>query len=81
MKRKTIELDVDFIGGENPMTKDEEEAVNEFIRTQKILRANKLSRNKKSLNSNKTMKSQHSNEQKMGDVSKKSLPNYTSGRS
>jgi len=32
MKRKLTELDVDFIGGQDPMTKDEEKAISEFIK-------------------------------------------------
>ena len=41
MKRKTIELDVDFIGGQVPMTMEEEKAISEFIKTQKLMNANK----------------------------------------
>lgn len=41
MKQKSKELDVDFIGGENPMTKEEEKAICAFIKTQKLLRAEK----------------------------------------
>ena len=41
MKRKSKELDVDFIGGQNPMTKEEEKAISEFIKAQKLLRAKK----------------------------------------
>jgi len=41
MKLKSKELDVDFIGGENPMTKEEEIAISEFIKAQKLLRAKK----------------------------------------
>jgi len=48
MKNKAKELDVDFIGGENPMTKEEEKAISEFIKAQKLLRA------KKQIRSNKT---------------------------
>lgn len=48
MKHKTKELDVDFIGGENPMTKEEEKAISEFIKAQKLLKA------KKQIRSNKT---------------------------
>lgn len=47
MKHKLNELDVDFIGGENPMTKDEEKAISEFIKTQKLLRAKKQIRTNK----------------------------------
>ena len=35
MKRKTKELDVDFIGGQEPLTKEEEKAISEFIKTLK----------------------------------------------
>ncbi len=35
MKNKHKELDVDFIGGQGPMTKEEELAVSEFIRADK----------------------------------------------
>ena len=47
MKRKSIELDVDFIGGENPMTKEEEKAISEFIKAQKLLIAQKQIRSNK----------------------------------
>ena len=35
MKNKSKELDVDFIGGQGPMTKEEEHAISEFIRVNK----------------------------------------------
>ncbi len=35
MKNKQKELDVDFIGGQEPMTKEEEIAISEFINTRK----------------------------------------------
>jgi hypothetical protein len=35
MKNKSKELDVDFIGGQKPMTKEEELAITEFIRADK----------------------------------------------
>ncbi|MCO5240712.1 MAG: hypothetical protein M9904_11730 [Chitinophagaceae bacterium] len=36
MKSKTKELDVDFIGGQDkPLTKEEEKAISDFIRTAK----------------------------------------------
>ncbi len=41
MKSKSTELDVDFIGGQGLMTKEEEKAISEFIKTQKLLRAKK----------------------------------------
>ena len=48
MKHKSKELDVDFIGGENPMTKEEEKAISEFIKIQKLLRTKKHIRSNKS---------------------------------
>ena len=41
MKHKSKELDVDFIGGQGPLTKDEELAISEFIKSQKLLRSKK----------------------------------------
>ena len=41
MKPKATELDVDFIGGQESMTKEEELAISEFIKARKLLRANK----------------------------------------
>lgn len=35
MKKKNIELDVDFIGGQGPLTKEEELAISRFIRKEK----------------------------------------------
>jgi hypothetical protein len=32
MKTKKIELDVDFIGGQTSLTKDEEKSISEYIR-------------------------------------------------
>ncbi len=46
MKIKRVELDVDFIGGQGPLTKEEEQAISEFIKKQKLLRARKKNRNK-----------------------------------
>jgi len=39
MKNKSKELDVDFIGGNDSLTKDEEVRISEFIKSQKLLRA------------------------------------------
>ncbi len=39
MKHKSKEFDVDFIVGEDPMTKEEEKAISEFIKDQKLHRA------------------------------------------
>ena len=47
MKRKSAELNVDFIGGQNPMTKEEEKAISEFIKVQKLLRSKKQIRSRK----------------------------------
>jgi len=41
MRNKTKELDVDFIGGQDPMTKEEEQTISEFIKTQKLLKMKK----------------------------------------
>ena len=35
MKNKSKELDVDFIGGQKPMTREEELAISKFIRADK----------------------------------------------
>lgn len=49
MKHKQTELDVDFIGGEGPLTREEEKAISEYIKKQKLLRTKKLLQAKKSL--------------------------------
>lgn len=54
MKNKQKELDVDFIGGQKPMTKEEELAISEFIR------ADKEKRRLKSLRRTKTKTTQRS---------------------
>ena len=41
MKRKSTELDVDFIGGQDPMTNEEEKAISEFLKARKLLTVNK----------------------------------------
>lgn len=38
MKQKNNELDVDFIGGLGPLTKEEENAISEFIKAEKAKR-------------------------------------------
>ena len=35
MKQKQIELNVDFIGGEGPLTKEDADAISEYIRNYK----------------------------------------------
>ena len=39
MKNKATELDLDFIGGQGSLTKDEENRISEFIQARKLLRA------------------------------------------
>jgi hypothetical protein len=41
MKRKSKELDVDFIGGQDHMTNEEEKAISEFLKARKLLTVNK----------------------------------------
>ena len=53
MKSKLKELDVDFIGGQDPMTKEEELAISEFIKARNLLRAKKNEKNTKATQSKK----------------------------
>jgi len=55
MKGKSLELDVDFIGGQNPMTKEEEKAISEYFKAQKLLRSKKQLPCKKVTNHRKSM--------------------------
>jgi hypothetical protein len=41
MKAKKIELDIDFIGGLGPLTKEEEKALSDFFKTKKVMKENK----------------------------------------
>lgn len=41
MKRKEFELDVDFIGGERLLTKEDEKAFSEYLKTKKMMKAKK----------------------------------------
>jgi hypothetical protein len=50
MKTKKIELDVDFIGGQTALTKEEELAISAFIKK------NKTKKTKRSSNKTKTAK-------------------------
>jgi hypothetical protein len=50
MKTKKVELDVDFIGGQTSLTKEEEKALSEYIKK------NKLKKTKKSSPKTKTVK-------------------------
>lgn len=51
MKKKLIELDVDFIGGQGSLTKEEELAISEFIRKDKEKRRRQELRNKNKVES------------------------------
>lgn len=41
MKLKSKELDVDFIGGQDPLTKLEEQAISEYIKASKLKNSKK----------------------------------------
>ena len=41
MKTKVKELDIDFIGGLEPMSKEEEQVISEFLKARKLLIAKK----------------------------------------
>jgi hypothetical protein len=43
MKTKKVELDVDFIGGQISLTKEEEKAISDFIKKNKAKKAKGLS--------------------------------------
>ena len=51
MKNKSAELDVDFIGGERPLTKEDEVAISNFIIAQKAKGARKHSPIKRTVKS------------------------------
>ena len=55
MKNKSKELDVDFIGGQGPLTKEEEQAISEYIKTQKKLKAKKTVRKTNTTRRKKTL--------------------------
>ncbi len=44
MRNNKNELDVDFIGGSGPLTKDEEKAISEFIKASKERREKQKAR-------------------------------------
>jgi hypothetical protein len=54
MKTKIKELDVDFIGGQESMTKEEERAISEFIKARKLLIAKKNVKSTKATHSKKS---------------------------
>jgi len=47
MKTKKVELDVDFIGGQTSLTKEEEKAISDFIKRNKAKKAKGLTRKSK----------------------------------
>lgn len=49
MKAKSKELDVDFIGGQGSLTREEEIQITEYLKSQKLLRTKKWSRQFKGL--------------------------------
>jgi len=49
MKTKKIELDVDFIGGQTSLTKEEEKTISEFIKKSKSKKAKKTSHKTKTV--------------------------------
>lgn len=60
MKQNKIELEVDFIGGQGPLTKGEAQAISQYIRMQKEKRekkglSRKLKRAAKKKSRNKTI--------------------------
>ena len=55
MKSKATELDVDFIGEQDPMTKEEELAISKFIKARGLPRAKKNTKNTKDTHSRKVI--------------------------
>jgi hypothetical protein len=55
MKTKIKDLDVDFIGGQESMTKEEELAISEFIKARKLPIAKKNVKSTKATQSKKVM--------------------------
>lgn len=51
MKKRKKELDVDYIGGQAPLTESEEKALSEFFQKKKTLKKRSDSRKKKVKNS------------------------------
>jgi hypothetical protein len=47
MRNKSTDLDVDFIGGQGSLTQNEEQAISEYIKAQKLLTIKKQVRNTK----------------------------------
>jgi len=55
MKHKKRELDVDFIGGQGPLTKEEEKAISEYLKNKKLLREKQMIRKKKTASQTKVI--------------------------
>jgi hypothetical protein len=49
MKRKQLELDVDFIGGERPLTEEDKIAISAFIRAHKKKHTRKPAAHKRTM--------------------------------
>jgi hypothetical protein len=49
MKTKKVELDVDFIGGQTSLTKEEEKTISEYIKSNKSKKAKKTSHKTKTV--------------------------------
>lgn len=49
MKTKKVELDVDFIGGQTSLTKEEEKAISDFIKNNKTKKVKSFSRKTKTI--------------------------------
>lgn len=49
MKTKKVELDVDFIGGQTSLTKEEEKIISEFIKKNKSKKAKNTSHKTKTI--------------------------------
>lgn len=53
MKKKHIELDVDFIGGQEPLTKEEEKSIHDYFQSKKEQTPKKEMGRKRNSNSHK----------------------------
>jgi len=54
MKSRIKELDVDFIGGQSPLTQEEEKQISEFLKSQKSARNDRDAHKHKLTRKNKT---------------------------
>ena len=53
MKKKNIELDVDFVGGQEPLTKEEEKLIHNFFQAKKVQISKKEAEKKRTAKSRK----------------------------